>query len=1043
MFSIKNFQLREYQKNILDTAKEKNTLVVLPTGLGKTKIAIALSVERLNKFPGSKIIMCSPTKPLSAQIQAEFIDSTNIPIEKISLLTGQLSPKIRKELFQDSAVIIATPQTIQSDLKNNRISLLDTSLLAIDECVTKDTRIRLVNEQEIKIEDLYKEFSNEKDIYIQSLNKNTGEIEPTLISKIHKIKNDKKIIKIKTKNNNEIKITEDHLILTKRNNKIGWIKAKELKRNYEIAFHSYTGKKLSNRIIINEKDVLKTFKVKQQKLVNCYKKALKLRENKNWSSRNIAKGLKINEYTIRNYINSPYQKPIAIHLIKKLKKENLLPLRYSNPKLKIISRIIGHIYGDGWYYQPHNRSGTIGFSGKIEDLKRIQKDLKLLNIKYPKIHSRKTKSTVNHLEYGNKNINGISNSIHITDSKLTRIIKALKVHIGNKTNKETTIPKWLMKAPKIIKKEFLSALMGSDGSKPKIKKGTRQPEVIRLAFYKIKELKKNGIEYTNQLKSLFKEFKIDCNISIKKGNLRKDKKETLKFLVTLSNSNEQIMQFLKDINYAYNMEKRKEANRILKYLIHKKEDLELRRKLYKKSLKLTNKGLKYKEISNKLNINEGVIRHWLNKEKPAYVSPNIKTYEIWKKKNIDYLDTEWDKVKEIKNTKKEEYIYDLTIDENHNYIANNIVVHNCHRSRMNFANTKVARFYIQQSKNQRIIALTASPGSSIDKINEIKQNLNINAVEIRSEYDNDVKNYVQEKKIDLIKVELPQEFIELKELLNNLYKQKLKKIKKLGLTKPLTLINKRDLLSLQSRFAQEIKNKNQIAYYGISLTAQAIKLEHAITILETQGIKPLNKYFEKLESEDTKASKIILNDNLIKKAVKLSKKLTDFNHPKLTKLSEIIAEELTKNPNSKIIVFANYRFTVDELVSFLKNIPHAKPIKLVGQKEGLTQKQQAEVIKEFDEGNYNILITTSIGEEGINIPKGAELAVFYEPIPSEIRSIQRKGRVGRIKVGNVIFLITKSTKDEAYYWSSFHKEKKMKRILYGMQNKKETQTKLK
>ena len=54
---------------------------------------------------------------------------------------------------------------------------------------------------------------------------------------------------------------------------------------------------------------------------------------------------------------------------------------------------------------------------------------------------------------------------------------------------------------------------------------------------------------------------------------------------------------------------------------------------------------------------------------------------------------------------------------------------------------------------------------------------------------------------------------------------------------------------------------------------------------------------------------------------------------------------------------------MDEIVNSLKEI--AKPIKLVGQKEGVTQKQQIQTIKEFASGDYNCLVCTSIGEEGI------------------------------------------------------------------------------
>ena len=374
--------------------------------------------------------------------------------------------------------------------------------------------------------------------------------------------------------------------------------------------------------------------------------------------------------------------------------------------------------------------------------------------------------------------------------------------------------------------------------------------------------------------------------------------------------------------------------------------------------------------------------------------------------------------------------------------ASLLVIDECHRSRQNFANTKVSQFYQQQSKNQRILALTASPGSTLKRINEIKQNLNLTATEIRTEEDSDVMPYIQQKDKEHIYVSLPEEIKQIKTLLQTVYKQKLKNLKSIGLTKPTKLINKKDLLQFQKYLQYELQQGNKSSFYGLSLIAQAIKLEHAMTLLETQGINPLNMYLQKLKTDPSKAAKIILTESKIQKASQMISHLhkNKFIHPKQQKLKEIIQEELQKNPNSKIIIFANYRFTVNELVSFLKEIKNAKPTKLVGQKEGLTQKQQSQIINDFENNIYNILVCTSIGEEGIHLGS-ANLAIFYEPIPSEIRSIQRKGRVARIKIGKITYLITKDTKDEAFYWSSYHKEKQMKRILHGMQEK-EKQTKL-
>ena len=101
---------------------------------------------------------------------------------------------------------------------------------------------------------------------------------------------------------------------------------------------------------------------------------------------------------------------------------------------------------------------------------------------------------------------------------------------------------------------------------------------------------------------------------------------------------------------------------------------------------------------------------------------------------------------------------------------------------------------------------------------------------------------------------------------------------------------------------------------------------------------------------------------------------------------------------------------------------------------GLTQKEQIQIIQDFKEGVYNILVGTSVSEEGLDIPS-VDLVLFYEPIPSAIRTVQRRGRTGRMSEGKVKVLVTKGTRDEAYRWTAYHKENRMHRILGGLKSK--------
>ena len=97
---------------------------------------------------------------------------------------------------------------------------------------------------------------------------------------------------------------------------------------------------------------------------------------------------------------------------------------------------------------------------------------------------------------------------------------------------------------------------------------------------------------------------------------------------------------------------------------------------------------------------------------------------------------------------------------------------------------------------------------------------------------------------------------------------------------------------------------------------------------------------------------------------------------------------------------------------------------------GRTQKVQKATLEQFRSGEFNVLVATSVGEEGLDIP-ATEAVIFYEPVSSAIRLIQRRGRTGRDRPGKVFVLITSDTRDEAAYWSSRSREMRMQSLFDG------------
>ncbi|RLF78944.1 DEAD/DEAH box helicase, partial [Thermococci archaeon] len=357
-----------------------------------------------------------------------------------------------------------------------------------------------------------------------------------------------------------------------------------------------------------------------------------------------------------------------------------------------------------------------------------------------------------------------------------------------------------------------------------------------------------------------------------------------------------------------------------------------------------------------------------------------------------------------------------------------LVFDEAHRAVGNYGYVYIAKEYMKQAKYPVILGLTASPGSDEAKIRSIVKNLFIEHIEVRNENSPDVRPYVQGIRFEWIKVELPEIYKEIRKLLRKMLRDSLKPLAEAGLIDgPSPDIPKKDILKVGQVINAEMAKGNYEIGRLMLYQAKALKLHHAIELLETQGLSALRAYLKKLYEESkkgrTKSTKELIQDPKMKKAVTLlvQAKELGLDHPKLDKLKELISSQLKKKPSSKIIVFTNYRETAKKIVKELLE-DHIKAVRFVGQAskendKGLSQKKQKQVLDLFSQGEFNVLVATSVGEEGLDVPE-VDLVVFYEPVPSAIRSIQRKGRTGRHKPGRVVVLMAKGTRDEVYYWSS-------------------------
>lgn len=372
-----------------------------------------------------------------------------------------------------------------------------------------------------------------------------------------------------------------------------------------------------------------------------------------------------------------------------------------------------------------------------------------------------------------------------------------------------------------------------------------------------------------------------------------------------------------------------------------------------------------------------------------------------------------------------------------------VIFDEAHRAVGNYAYVYIAERYAREATNPLVLGITASPGSQSEKIAEICTNLAIEKVQTRTENDSDVAPFVHSREIEWVKLTVPKELLDIRTAIEDVLKARIDDLNLLGIS-PARIdprASKKELLGLQAQLMSSAQREaNQATFKGISLLAEVLKLHHAVELAETQGTDALASYFQRLQGEalsksGSKASRRIMLDPKFRQAMDALQTL-EVEHPKPAAVKKILLEQILARPESRIMVFTNYRDTASSLLKFLKNEPAIKAVRFVGQSsrvddEGLSQKKQAEILQKFRDGEFNVLIATSVGEEGIDIP-ATDMVLFYEPVPSEIRSIQRKGRTGRARTGRVVVLMAKGTRDEAYYWISDRKEKTMNRQMQSL-----------
>ncbi|KAG0679211.1 3'-5' DNA helicase [Pichia californica] len=437
-----------------------------------------------------------------------------------------------------------------------------------------------------------------------------------------------------------------------------------------------------------------------------------------------------------------------------------------------------------------------------------------------------------------------------------------------------------------------------------------------------------------------------------------------------------------------------------------------------------------------------------------------------------------------------------------------LIIDEAHRARGNYSYTNVIKFLNRFNSSFRVLALTATPGSDMESIQSVIENLNISKIEIRTEKDLDIAKYTKIKIIEKLDCEQNIEILKIIDIISEAILPILEKANDYGIydIKDPTKIN--HFIAMEK--SQKIIKNPSIAeglkwsyYFILQLLGTVGQFFRRLNIY---GIKTFYSYFldkhtefvtkfnnkkstNKLAASFFFDSKITNIKNLVPKLIEDDKQkaISDksyiegiFSHTKLKYMTDELIEffnskkSSSSSSSSSCIIFTEYRESALEIVKVLENAnksvgkdllkPHIfigqakekskfdeesyldkikpkrkrdiqitetkskskskskkdnnnnRPTDRIGSSEdaqhkGMNQKTQKELIENFKNGIFNILVATSIGEEGLDIGE-VDLIVCFDSTQSPIKNIQRMGRTGRKRDGKVLLLFSSNERSK-------------------------------
>uniref|UniRef100_A0A7S3QF60 Fanconi anemia group M protein n=1 Tax=Chaetoceros debilis TaxID=122233 RepID=A0A7S3QF60_9STRA len=384
-----------------------------------------------------------------------------------------------------------------------------------------------------------------------------------------------------------------------------------------------------------------------------------------------------------------------------------------------------------------------------------------------------------------------------------------------------------------------------------------------------------------------------------------------------------------------------------------------------------------------------------------------------------------------------------------------IVFDEAHKAVKEYAYVKVLQQLNACGARFRVLALSATPGKDIATIQTVIQTLNVSRIEARWEEDEEVKRYTHTVEKEIMYLE-PTEDVHMGiRLFDKVLDPILNQIRERGGLRQAGLQRNTTVTShgMRMEYNLMVEQRNDFSLkafqqpVGTLLRAREALKEHDVRIARTKLIAFASSagHNSSIGNKITSSKEYLQLWKTVVDGAPLPIEDVKRNNPKLQKVDEMLREHFERaracgKGDTKAIIFSTLRESVQEIVSVLQSAaPLVRAVKFVGRSttnkdevedvadgdddnatttgkksfktKGMTSDEQKKTIENFRNGIHNVLVCTSIGEEGLDIG-ATDLIINFDCLRSPLRMVQREGRTGRSRAGRVICLVYRGQEEK-------------------------------